>query len=410
MKKILIINPPMRGLPALRGGGIEKFVFDLGVSLSKNGFKIEIVCIRDIKNIQKTKFPKNNFVITEIEVPDLPFFRGFIYNLKIFLNYLFLRGSCLIIVNDISQILAPLLLKSINKRISNLFIVHNIRPWFRIKKYNTFRDLSDIILGIISLRFSDKIVSFTNLMKDYITTRFLITKDKISVIPPGISRNIVKKFPIKTSEERAKINKFEILNIGRPVEEKGLRYLLYALSRVQKKYQEKLKIILRVIGQQKESLFTSNDFRNDNSTFLNNIKEIIMALNLKENVIFMGELNNEEVLKILEESDMFISPTLGETFNYSALESLAVGTPVIISNRAGIAEYLENRENSIFINPTRIDRMAEIISQMIKKQNIGKKLVIKGKQLVLEQFVWQKIINKYIKIIKDLLKIKENQS
>jgi glycosyltransferase involved in cell wall biosynthesis len=171
-----------------------------------------------------------------------------------------------------------------------------------------------------------------------------------------------------------------------------------------------LKIILRVIGQQKESLFTSNDFRNDNSTFLNNIKEIIMALNLKENVIFMGELNNEEVLKILEESDMFISPTLGETFNYSALESLAVGTPVIISNRAGIAEYLENRENSIFINPTRIDRMAEIISQMIKKQNIGKKLVIKGKQLVLEQFVWQKIINKYIKIIKDLLKIKENQS
>jgi len=56
---------------------------------------------------------------------------------------------------------------------------------------------------------------------------------------------------------------------------------------------------------------------------------------LPENIKFeyVGALKNHEVLEVFSNNHVFLLPTLGENFGHVIIESLSVGTPVLISNQ-----------------------------------------------------------------------------
>lgn len=62
----------------------------------------------------------------------------------------------------------------------------------------------------------------------------------------------------------------------------------------------------------------------------------------QEGVVYHGALPNDEVLKLIDEADYLVLPTLADTFGYVGIEALAGGTPVIGTDTCAVPEIVEH--------------------------------------------------------------------
>lgn len=67
----------------------------------------------------------------------------------------------------------------------------------------------------------------------------------------------------------------------------------------------------------------------------------------KKNIVFHGPINNEDLPNIYQSNDVFILPSLSETWGLVVEEALNNGLPVIVSNKVGCAEEIVNENNGI---------------------------------------------------------------
>lgn len=127
--------------------------------------------------------------------------------------------------------------------------------------------------------------------------------------------NIIPQ-PLYTRKE--KINKF--LYVGRLSPEKNVEMLVRVFNK-------RPDLILNIVG------FGPSE-------------EALKRL-AKKNIVFHGPINNEDLPNIYQSNDVFILPSLSETWGLVVEEVLNNGLPVIVSNKVGCAEEIVNENNGI---------------------------------------------------------------
>jgi len=141
---------------------------------------------------------------------------------------------------------------------------------------------------------------------------------------------------------RKENNHFTISFLSRIDPKKGLDILLHALSKVPFSYK------LQIGGSGEES-------------YLGELSRIVADLEMEDKVEWAGWKNNEDKFTFLAESDLFALTSHNENFALVVVESLAVGTPVLLSEHVGLSKYVnENRLGWI----TGIDDVEEVRSQL----------------------------------------------
>ncbi|RED49523.1 N-acetyl-alpha-D-glucosaminyl L-malate synthase BshA [Seonamhaeicola aphaedonensis] len=88
-----------------------------------------------------------------------------------------------------------------------------------------------------------------------------------------------------------------------------------------------------------------------------NVEQRCMELGIIDKVIFFGRSN--EIDKILCFSDLFLLPSLTESFGLAALEAMASGVPVISSNTGGIPEVNIHGFSGFLSNVGDVDDMTK---------------------------------------------------
>lgn len=79
------------------------------------------------------------------------------------------------------------------------------------------------------------------------------------------------------------------------------------------------------------------------------IKKKLEKLDTK--VKFLGRLSCENVLKVMREHDIFILPSVGETFGMVYLEAMASGCITVCSKNEAVDGIIKNGENGFTVNP-----------------------------------------------------------
>lgn len=69
-----------------------------------------------------------------------------------------------------------------------------------------------------------------------------------------------------------------------------------------------------------------------------------------DNVAHLGSLSNAEVQKHLRSAHFSILTTFSDTFGYSAIESMAHGTPVIATKQGALLEFIEHDVNGVLLD------------------------------------------------------------
>ena len=72
---------------------------------------------------------------------------------------------------------------------------------------------------------------------------------------------------------------------------------------------------------------------------------------IDKNVIFTGRLPHDEVLSKMRDSDIFVLPSVGETFGMVYLEAMASGCITVCTKGDGIDGIIKNGENGFLVAP-----------------------------------------------------------
>ena len=129
------------------------------------------------------------------------------------------------------------------------------------------------------------------------------------------------------------------------------------------------------------------------------LKKAAQNLNIK----FMGQRPRHEVLKALEEAQIFILPSKKETFGLSYLEALAKGCIVICSKNSGMDGYIENEKNGFIIKPE-IKNIASVLKKIVTSdENVLKEISNNALKLA-QELEYYKCAKNYLENIKKICK------
>ena len=218
-----------------------------------------------------------------------------------------------------------------------------------------------------------------NLLKMYSQ----IHPEKINVIHNGINPDefdvpVDDQNPLQTLKEAG----FKIvLFVGRLTLQKGPDYLLKAAKRSLEYYPN---AVFLFVG--------SGDMENQliNQT---------IQMGLSDKVLFAGFLRGKMLAQAFKAADLFIMPSVSEPFGITALESVASGTPAIISKQSGASEALGHVLKVDFWD---IEEMANQIISVLNYPSLHRSLQDNGKNEV-KKVSWAAAASKTIDVYRKVL-------
>jgi N-acetyl-alpha-D-glucosaminyl L-malate synthase BshA len=90
---------------------------------------------------------------------------------------------------------------------------------------------------------------------------------------------------------------------------------------------------------------------------MSRIRNMVNRLDLDEKVIFLGR--QEDVIPLLNISDLYMLPSKSESFGLSALEAMSCGVPVIGTSEGGLREVVEDGISGYICDPNDIGKMSK---------------------------------------------------
>ena len=196
----------------------------------------------------------------------------------------------------------------------------------------------------------------TNICKkaDVIVTVSTKLKKELLQLCPTLKVHTILNGFCQRPHTLIKKNPYLILQVGSLIPQKKADITIEAFSRVLKKYPQSK---LRIIGDGVES---------------ENLKKQCNALKITDYVCFYGYLDNEEVLKHMGESRIFVMPSVNEGFGIVYLEAMSQKCIVIGTKGEGIEDVIKHGENGFLVTPNNPNELADIIIKCLSSDDTDK--------------------------------------
>lgn len=270
------------------------------------------------------------------------------------------------------------------------------------KKVTTFHDLSferfseffnykmrlwhGYISPKIQAETSDKIIAVSFSTKKDLMDIYGISFEKIFVIHSGISNIILQENNLRWNAIKRKYALPEnyILSFSKIEPRKNILALIYAYA------------VLRDGGKFNNlKLVIAGDW---GWSYKKIVKE---AKNSKyvQDIIFTGEVSEEEKSQIYKNSKVFVYPSLYEGFGFPPLEAMHFGIPTIVSMSTSLPEITEGA--AILIDPTRPREIANAITEILTDERLYSYFSNKAYEQS-KKFRWEKTAVETLKVLENV--------
>jgi len=231
-----------------------------------------------------------------------------------------------------------------------------------------------------------KIVAVSNYLKEIIVN-LGIPKSKIELIYNGTS---IEQFQPTISGDMIKKelnieDTFNILTVRKFFYRKGLQFLIKAISIIKEKITN---VKLIIIGY---------------GPFESYLKSLTQKLGLQNHIIFLGQIQNQNLPPYYAASDIFVIPSLAEGFGVAAAEAMAMELPLISTNIKGLIEVSDSK-NAIVVPPADYKAVANAIIKLWQDPELRKKLGKSGREKILKKFNWDRAGREYNELYESVFK------
>lgn len=198
-----------------------------------------------------------------------------------------------------------------------------------------------------------------------------------SIIP-----NFVR-FPQAKAKSLDYAGRYRLLFLSRVEEKKGLELLFEALTNVTVPW------FLTIAGTGAPE-------------YLESLKNLTVKLNIQQHVNWLGQVSNENKFELIANHDLLTLTSYNENFANVVIESLAMGTPVLLSNEVGLADYVVEKDLG-WVVPLTVPEIKEAINVSYTEKMKRTTIRLNAPNLIANDFDDQKLIFKYIKMYESLI-------
>lgn len=197
------------------------------------------------------------------------------------------------------------------------------------------------------------------------------------VIPPGVH------FPIANKQHRNQIRSelnlqsddVLCLLVARNPERKGLNTLLKSFPQLPRQ------VKLLVVGVLKHQLSA--------------YEQIVAARGLADRIFFVPQC--ADIDAYYQAADIYVHPTLNDSFGMAPLEAMSHSLPVIMSSatHCGFAYYVQDQLNALLLDdPTDSQALSQALKSLLDDPGLFEKIARGGMHLA-QQFDWSNIANRF---------------
>ncbi|MEI4801954.1 glycosyltransferase family 4 protein [Bacillus sp. NPDC077411] len=342
-------------------GGLSNYITALSEGLRKQGHHVDIispnqfsksrvekmreVVVPQLKNFFKTRYGSYNNTIVKNHRNMYIYERMLLENIN-FKKYDIFHAQDLFTANILGRI---------NERYGKkmLFTPHGMYTFNRLKfgifKKGSLEEFYHTALERKAIEFADHLIILSDSFRRPLIQLEAKQKNMTTVLT-GID------YPDKyrTENTSSAHKKIVITCVARLGPRKGHNILLDALSQMERKYTDNVKLLIVGDGEMRHTL-----------------EEQVNNLNLSM-VEFLGE--RDDVPDILSKTDIFVLPTLNDSLPISIIEAMHSGICVISTPSGGIPELVNHSKTGILVEAGDANKLARALKYVIGNQQAREQL------------------------------------
>ena len=202
------------------------------------------------------------------------------------------------------------------------------------------------------LRATKRMILVSNNQRDAILTVLPEYSPKLVVVPNGFNRALFHPNDNDLCRDKLGIphDKKILFNISNIMPTKGHRFLIFAMEELLKVRND---IICYVGGE---------------GPIKRDLVELVRSKNLVQYVKFVGWIPSDEIAVWMNSCDLFVHPSLYESFGIVQVEAMACGKPVVATRNGGSEGIITSDEYGFLADPADPEDLAKRILQALDRE------------------------------------------
>lgn len=120
------------------------------------------------------------------------------------------------------------------------------------------------------------------------------------------------------------------------------------------------------------------------------------------NVKFTGTVAHGEISKLLNQSDVFVFPSLGDGFSLSALEAAASGLPLIISENTGVTDAMTEGKEGFIIPVQSAESIKDKVIWFYKNREQMESMGAAARKMA-QRYTWENYYKNVVLLLDDIV-------
>ena len=240
------------------------------------------------------------------------------------------------------------------------------------------------------LQLANRIIAATPAEMAQLQWLYQADTSKVVVIPPGVDTSRFYPIPPEEAKEYIGVPPCErmLLFVGRIEPLKGIDTLIKAIALMRA---EGVFVCLAVIGGEPEADPETS------SAEMSRLKAMCEKAGVSDLVAFLGKRSQETLPYYYSAAEAVVVPSHYESFGMVALEAMACGVPVVVSQVGGLAFLVQDGVTGFTVpvdEPQALaDRLSRLVSDPVLRNRLGSQAAT-----VAKEYAWENIAARIVEL------------
>lgn len=230
----------------------------------------------------------------------------------------------------------------------------------------------DNVIGKAILKYNfkraDKILSTSHVMKERVAQ---FTNKEILVTPFGVNTKAFS--PAKIIAPFFADDSFVFGMVKSMEDIYGVRTLIHAFHSLVQKGHRQIRLLLVGSGTKAEEY-----------------KSLCSELRISEFVHFTGRISHSDIPAHHQMMDVFVNPSVAESFGVSVLEAMSCAKPVIVTAIGGLKEIVQDNHNGLYVRVDDVADLTEKMETLLMNESLRNTLGDNARDSVKKHYSWNR--------------------